>query len=465
MDSRSIARIPLEAARWVLLANIVLAAWLYGGTREWAREWVAWLLLGNTGLFVLGLACLWRLPRIPWPPALALVFLLAQGWVLTWNAERIFLEPAGVFVPRPWRPLPDWPGFLEQTLVFPNMVLATGLLGAFAIACDLAANRVWRDRLWIVLALTGLSLVVLGLAQRLTEAPDIFWATDRNPGANFFAVFRYHANAGAFMNLVLPLMVGLAVGSFAGGGSGAGRVFWTLAALTTAAAGFVNVSRAANVVCGGLIAAMAVWIFSSAIPETRNRGFSTASLAVLFTGACALLAFSFGLEKTLFRWELGLWKEGPADTGRFGAYEIIVRGALPAAGAFGSGPGSFEPVFDLHRARLGSPLPGRWDKAHSDALQTPMEWGWAGATAWAAILIGGFVRAVWLTATRPRPESKILPAACSFALAGVMIHALVDFPLQIASIQLFTLSTAAMAWGIPGRKTIKVPAEPHPCNR
>lgn len=448
MDARGALRIPLEAARWALLANIVLAAWLYGGTREWAREWVAWLLVGNTGLFVLGLLCRWKVPRIPWPPALAGVFLLGQGWVLTWNAERIFLKTAEVFVPRPLRPLPDWPGFLEQALVFPNMVLATGLLGAFAIACDLAANRIWRDRLWITLAGTGLSLVVLGLAQRFTEAPAIFWETDRNIGQTFFAVFRYHANAGAFMNLVLPLIAGLALRGFIRGGSEGARVFWTLAALTTAAAGFVNVSRAANVICAVLIAAMGVWGCSAGC---QRRGRAMVVVAALVAGACLVLAFSFGLEKTLLRWELGLWKDTPADSGRYRAYEIIVRSALPAAGPFGSGPGSFEPVFDLHRAKVGSPLEGRWDKAHSDTLQTPMEWGWAGAMAWAVIFSGGFAKAVWMAVRKGSAESKILPAACAFSLAGVMVHALVDFPFQIASIQLFAILTAALAWGVGAR--------------
>jgi len=452
MEARSALRIPLEAARWALLANLVLAAWLYGGTRDWAREWVAWMLVGNTGLFAVGLLCRRKLPRIPLAPALAGIFLLAQGWFLTWNAERIFLRTAEVFVARPLRPMPEWPGFLEQALVFPNMVLASGLLGAFAIACDSAANRVWRDRLWVALAGTGLSLVVLGLAQRFTEAPAIFWETDRNIGQTFFAVFRYHANAGAFLNLVLPLTAGLALRGFLSTGAEPARVFWTLAALTTAAAGFVNVSRAANVICAVLIAGMGAWACIVAIPKNGNRGGVVLAVAALAAGACAVLAFSFGLEKTMLRWETGLWKETPADTGRYRAYEIIVRGALPAAGPFGSGPGSFEPVFDLHRAKLGSPLEGRWDKAHSDALQTLMEWGWAGAMAWAVIFAGGFGRAVWQAARNRAAESRILPGACAFSLAGVMVHALVDFPFQIASIQMFAVLTVALAWGIRGHE-------------
>ena len=77
-----------------------------------------------------------------------------------------------------------------------------------------------------------------------------------------------------------------------------------------------------------------------------------------------------------------------------------------------------------------------------------MEWGWAGAAAWAVIFIGGFVRTVWLAARKGAAESRILPVACAFSLGGVLLHGMVDFPLQIASIQLFTLLVAGMAWGI-----------------
>jgi hypothetical protein len=38
--------------------------------------------------------------------------------------------------------------------------------------------------------------------------------------------------------------------------------------------------------------------------------------------------------------------------------------------------------------------------------------------------------------------------ACAFSLGGVLLHGMVDFPLQIASIQLFTLLVAGMAWGM-----------------
>ena len=148
---RSLHDFPLTAARWFLLGNVVLAAWLYGGTREWAREWISWLLLANTALFILGITARLRLPRIPLPASLCLVFLLLQGWFMTWNAKRQFIDAAQVFVDRQ-QPWPGWPGFMDEALVLPSMLLTTGLLGAFCMACDMTAIRIWRQRLWITLS-------------------------------------------------------------------------------------------------------------------------------------------------------------------------------------------------------------------------------------------------------------------------------------------------------------------------
>jgi hypothetical protein len=438
---------PLTAARWFLLGNVVTAAWLYGGTREWAREWVSWLLLTNTALFILGKKARLRLPRIPLSASLCLGFLLLQGWFMTWNAKRQFINAAQVFVDRQ-QPWPSWPGFMDAPLVLPSMLLTTGLLGAFCIACDMTANRIWRLRLWITLAGTGVSIVVLGLAQRLLGAPSIFWDLEQNLGWTFFAVFRYHANAGSFINLVLPLQVALAVRALRTDGAETARVFWCLGAFVTAAAGFVNVSKAANVICLLLIVAMAVWFGTNGFRSGGARIWLLVLLSILVVVGVAV---SFGLEKTFDRWEnlVGVLNSGSKDS-RLQTYEIIVKGALPDAGWWGFGPGTFEKVFDLYRAALDSSLVGRWDKAHSDALQTPMEWGWAGASAWGLLLGGGFFKA--LVATRGRSDESLLAAAAALALAGVMIHALMDFPLQIASLQLFTLVIAGLCWGLPKPK-------------
>lgn len=449
-------KFPLEAARWMLLANIVLAAWLYGGTRPWARELVSWLLAANTAVFLFGLLLRFRPPRIPALPAVAVGFLLLQGWLMAWNAKKQFLEFAGVFVHRS-QPLPGWPGFWDQGMAWPAILLASGLLGAFAVACDMSANRAWRARLWATLAGTGTSIVLLGLAQRLTAAPSIFWDLETNLGGTFFAVFRYHANAGAFINLALPLTAALAIRAFQTEGANAARVGWTLASLATAAAAFVNVSRAANIVSAVLVFCLAVWI-SALRPKAKKQAPQKFLLpAIGALAAVALLAFSFGLEKTSARWGEGALRQIAPESGRAQAYRIIAEESLPAAGPLGFGPGTFEKVFETHRAQSDIPLRGRYDFAHSDALQTVVEWGWAGALAWLAIFGGALLRSAKNALFAQSPETRTLAAACALSLAGVLVHGCIDFPFQIASLQLFALCIAAFAWAPRIRKQAHAP--------
>jgi len=376
------------------------------------------------------------------------LFLLLQCWFMTWNASRRFIQGADTFVDIP-QPLASWPGFWDASLTLQPVLLMTGLIGALWVACDLTANRQWRNRVWLVLALTGLSIMILGLAQRFTEAPGIFWNPYRYVGETFFATFRYHANAGAYINLVLPFMVALAVRAFYREGAEKSRVFWTLTALVTAACGFINTSRAGNVICALLLLGMVVWIVSARLRNLRTRRLLTCLAgALLIIGAAAVLAVSFGMDRTVGRWERQ-W-DTLFDNSRYQVYDVLVSSAIPASGWWGHGPGTFVRVFNIHRDLTGNPVKGWWVNAHSDALQTPVDYGWAGAAAWLALLGGGLVVAALGARRRGhRPdENEILSMACAFALGGVSLHAFVDFPLQISSLQLYAVVIAGLAWGI-----------------
>lgn len=439
----------LNVSRWLLLTSIVLSAWLYGGTRDWTMEMIRWLLLVMTALFLTGLLLRRRWPRVPWFVVLPSLFLLLQGWFMLLNAGRRFIPSLQLFVDTPQQ-LPGWPGFWDAALTLPSILMMSGLLGALWVACDLAANREWRYRIWVTLATTGLSMMVLGVAQRFTEAPGIFWNPFEDVGATFFATYRYHANAGAYINLVLPFIVALAVRAFYRHGAEKGRVFWTLASFVTAACGFINVSRAANLVSAILLLGMIAWIAAARLRTLRTRRILAFSSMVLgLIAAAALMTLSFGIDRTVGRWErVGFW-----DQERALNYELLVADLIPAAGWWGFGPGTFEPIFNPQRRTMGRQPQGIWAQAHSDILQTPVDYGWAGAAAWTILLGGGLVAgAVGARRHGAKPEeSEIFSMACAFALAGVSLHALVDFPLQIASLQLYVVVIAGLAWGVARR--------------
>lgn len=377
---------------------------------------------------------------------------------MVWNAGGRFIPSLQIFVGVP-QPLPGWPGVVDRDLCFPWMLRTTALLAGLWIASDLAANRMWRNRLWVTIGATGASIMVLGLAKRFTGATSMFWDTYRYTGDWFFAVYRYHANAGSYINLVLPMIAGLAVLAFARRGTETSRVLWTLAALTTAACGFVNLSRAANVITAILLVTMALWIATLRLQAASSRRLlhmAISAAVIVFT--VIYLAISFDISRSQARWEQTKLDALLSD-GRPEVYDIMLRGTLEKAGAWGFGQGTFEFVFNEARTALKHPRAGRWDYAHSDALQTIQDWGYAGAFAWLLIFLSGVARAVAGSRSRgvQPDETRILSASCAFALVGVMLHACVDFPLQIFSLQLYTLVILGLAVGMPRTEPDSLP--------
>ena len=122
---------------------------------------------------------------------------------------------------------------------------------------------------------------------------------------------------------------------------------------------------------------------------------------------------------------------------------------IPRAGWWGFGPGTFETAFPYFTHEFGDELRGRWIYAHQDYLQTLAEWGYMGFGGW-AMLIGGALFYSWRQRIRTGPglpdSARTTQFGLTIALAGVLIHALIDFPLQIASIQLYTVTLISILW-------------------
>ena len=445
----------IDPPRWLLLGIIATTDWLWGGTRPWTQDLIARLLLADLIIFFIALILLKRLPKITPQALCAALILLAQGWLLSWNA---YPGPGGLRILLNSSPghIPWLPAFIDQGQSLRSMLLITGLLGAFCLSCDLSANRAWLMRLWKFTALFGFSIVVLGLAQRFTNAPAIFWNVYENDGPYFFSVFRYHANAGAFINLTFPMMAPLAVMSVILKWGQLERVLWITGTLATCAAAFVNSSKAAMVVTLilMLLGTCGLWILSVRLGSRMDKRsllfLMGASIVIL-----AMLILSFGLDQALVRWSSFRGLSLNAD--RTLTYRVIIEHLIPRTGIFGIGPGNFEAAFTTLVEAKDLPVMGRWDMAHNDYLQTLVEWGWLGTICWGSILGGALLRALRMIWDQTSPlENKALAFGGSVALTGVLLHACVDFPLQITSIQLWVALLCGMLWGcVPNEQARK----------
>jgi hypothetical protein len=170
------------------------------------------------------------------------------------------------------------------------------------------------------------------------------------------------------------------------------------------------------------------------------------ALAIIL--ALIALAQAAHLEQSLNRWQ-SVGKGIPTDA-RWQASRVAL-GALPQVGFFGFGPGTFRVVFPGYNIGSGHAVPGSWRFLHEDYLQTILEWGWLGSSLWALLFFGGIVVGIssynryalrnWM------PRRRVMQPVAMIALAGVALHALVDFPFQIESIQLYVTTYLGVCWG------------------
>jgi O-antigen ligase len=330
----------------------------------------------------------------------------------------------------------------------------------------MAMESAWRDRLWRTMAITGVSIVIYGVAQRALNFPSIFWPAETG-GRTFFGSFHYHGNAGAFLNLIWPILLMLLARSFREQKAHLERALWSMALFLTLAGCLVNISRAAAAITVVLGVIGGIWL----LPQARARrapapfalGRFLIILVVLGIFVAALVAIT-SHSLTAARWaQLSAQLNG-------GNQRLLADGAclrmLPEAGWFGFGPGTFSAVFPFHTSYLGYKIWGYWIYAHEDYLQTVIEYGRAGAALWAAYFLGGMLIALVRAFGSKSTTSRLGYAACFLALGGIAVHAFVDFPLQVPSIQLYVAVYLAVAWRVPGQEaahalqTRRAPAAP-----
>jgi len=443
----------VELPRWLLLAVIVYAPWAFGCTRWWTKTLLIQSLLATTLLWLCSLFIRRRWPRVTVPAGVVALSLLGLGWFSVYNSLATYDELTQVFSPALQR-LPGWLGSWDASVSLRAMLLVTALMGAFFVSMDLAANPVWRRRLFLTLALSGGLLLLFGLVERATAAKGIFWDTSA-PQSTFFATYFYHANAGAFINLTLPLVAGQAIRAFRNQKGQLERASWGFLLLVSITAVFVNTSRASMLIGVLIMAALAVGGAIVAIRRRRKislRPRVLATVGVVFVCA-VILTLSFGIEGSLARWNNTLSSLFASEGGalwerRLSDYRICWL-SLHAAGWFGFGPGTFAIIFPSLEQEHGGESEGILRYAHQDYLQTTLEWGALGFLLWAVLIGGGIVRAILYLWKDPRAmtrEQGIWLALCALSLIGVLVHSLVDFPLQIASLQLISAVLLGQLW-------------------
>ena len=297
-----------------------------------------------------------------------------------------------------------------------------------------------RRLLW-VLSVNGALLGLEGIAQRLSDTNKLLWLkpTRENPTAESqFGPYAYRGNAAQYLNLIWPVTLAfwwslrravqprLSSATFR---DHVARPLLLAAVLVMAACPIITLSRG-----GALISVANMMIAATILLFAMRRGHALARFGVvLFFAAAAAAGLWFGWEKLGERMK-------DADEGVKGreATFQIARKIAADFPIFGTGPGTFEPVFPLYRQSLEEYWP---KQLHNDWLETRITFGWVGGGLIAAAFL--LVLSRWFTGRGIRTGWRFV-SLLWLALGGCLVHARYDFPLQIHSILLVFLLICAV---------------------
>ncbi len=440
-----------DLPRWLLAGAILVAPSYYGATTAHSVFATDALLAAAVILWAIVKVVTARKITVPIPLLIAGGVVVAQGWLAVWSARSLHDPDYQSFVALTGS-MRGLPASIDRGMSLQWMIRGTLLICVTWFVADLSRRRSWVLRIWCAVGVVGGCIAALGLLQKATGAmfpfrpypPDYHWTRQL-----VFGTFYYHANAGAFLNLTLPLATGLTLRAAQLPRAYFQRALWLTATLLIVLGCAVNTSRMAQVLALAVIIALTVGPCRRYLgPRLRSNRAAALGGAALVLLVVIVVAQVSHAEKPIERWREEM-KEVPTDA-RWTAQRLAI-GALSEVGLFGFGPGTFAAAFPQFEARAGIASAGEWQDLHEDYLQAILEWGWLGSLCWAVIFFGGIAAGVVALrrsrGIRPTPRIARLLPLLLISLCATAVHSLVDFPLQVLSLQLLVAIYIGLCWG------------------
>ena len=468
---------------WLLVGMLVFSPWAFGTTQSWA----VWTM--NVCGYALGLllgAKLWirfrighkplrwnniyEIPTTRWRRCLTVALAVITGVILIYCAvaalnARADYDPIRLtlsyrdclrWLPHSYDRMKTWSvlcDYLAWACAF--WALRDWLLGMTAEESRAARSKfdsasVQRPAvparlqllLWII-AINGAVLGIEGIVQRLEGSGRLLFLIKPviNPGADTqFGPYHYRSNAIQYLNLIWPVTLGfwwwLRRTASRGARRSKTRTWLLLCAAIMAACPIVSSSRA------GALTGMALLAMAVAVLISGKRADGLAKLAVLGVFGLALAGGAYlgwqGLSPRLNELAEG-----------YRMRELMYKTAWVIADehpTFGTGPGTFEHVFQIYRQSTNEYWPAQ---LHNDWLEILLTFGGVGfgmiLLAFTLVLAHGFCegaietgrRFVWLT---------------WLALAGCLLQARWDFPFRVYSIVFLFLALCAVLTAVGGSR-------------
>jgi O-antigen ligase len=452
-------------AGWLLVAGVLYVPWHDGGLAPLAT------VIASSAVFIATLPWLWghalgkTLPRLPLACLACTALLLLQGWWMVINAHQTYDPVTHELFPvsSVWGAAP---GSADAKTSETSALNASSMLLALCMACDLSRYAKWRKRFVGAIAINGALVAAAGLFRDTTGVELPWGSADRLHQGTPFGPFSYHGNAGSFLIVCLPSAFALLLNTWQRGHRTWKVVLAGLPLPLIVAGSIVNISRAAQAITVLLTVGLMAWAIWQAqhgnddASEDEPKAWRRLGWTLVLPAIVLAAMVAGAMATTANRWAT-LPKQLGTKNDRLIMWQVCLHW-LGDAGPMGYGPGTYKllypttprellkelyPRWIVHTHNPGGPV-SIWSNVHNDYLQLAFEWGWLGGAAWAVLLVGGVACAAWGAGRRYRlPSDRTIVVCAGFAVAGVMLHAMVDFPLQVLSLQMYAGILLGLAWG------------------
>lgn len=299
-----------------------------------------------------------------------------------------------------------------------------------------------RLLLWL-LAINGALLAIEGIIQRVEGSGNLLFLVKPrvNPGAvTQFGPYAYRSNASQYFNIVWPLCLGFwwSLHRTARQHQRRHHLLLPLAALM-AACPIISTSRAGAIITVGIAVAAVLFLISAQVLFHPARAETRASRRLVLAGVLLFLVSALSLGFAM-GWKTLAPRMDEIPAGYTQREEMYDR-ARPMASdypLFGTGPGTFESVFQLYRISTDTYWPAQ---LHNDWLETRITFGWVGFSMILAALAVVLLR--WFARGGIHAGRRFVVISW-MALGGCLVHARWDLPFQIHSIVFLFLLVCAV---------------------
>jgi O-antigen ligase len=274
-----------------------------------------------------------------------------------------------------------------------------------------------------------------GVFQRLDGGGKLLWLvqpTVNREAESQFGPYAYRSNAAQFLNLIWPVALGLwaILHRRHAPGKRATHHMLLSCVMVIAACPLVSDSRAGAIVGAGCLTLSGLLL----VLALSNQSWIVRAAPGLFGIATLALGLNLGWDKLSTR-----MKTLENDLGSREETYNTARKIAADYPWFGTGPGTFDPVFQLYRSSPDEYWPGQ---LHNDWLETLITFGRIGfAMIFCALLL---VMGRWFIPGGGASTHWALPAFIWLSLGGCLLHGRFDFPFQVYSVLFVFLVNCAM---------------------